>query len=170
MLRLLKERRSVTVVEFALIGPVLFLFIFAVLLAGVVQFWQLVLDDSVRNAAREIAIGIASSSSGIHGSADFVSAVCGEFGHAAPGCGSRLQYAVQGAQSFTGSAGITPATISAAGRLSLPATFSGIAVSAPFLVQVVYPIPIGIPLLPPGLLTLNGTPSLISAAAMVAEP
>ncbi len=167
--RFLEETRSVTAVEFALIGPVLFLFVFAILLTGVVQFWQVTLDDSVRNAAREVAIGAGGSSSGVHSGSDFVAAVCGEIGQAAPGCSSNLQYAVQGAPNFTGGA-ITPATISAAGQLSTTASFSGVMLSEPFLVQVVYPIPIHIPLLPLGLVTLNGTPSIISASAMVAEP
>jgi len=168
--KLLRETRSVTAVEFGLIGPVLFLFVFAIMLTGVVQFWQLTLDDSVRNAAREIAIGAGSSSTGIHSNSDFVNAVCGEFGQATPKCSSKLQYAVQGAANFTGSGGITPATINSAGQLSLTATFSGVTVSEPFLVQAVFPIPINIPLLPIGLVTLNGTNSIISAAAMVAEP
>jgi len=168
--RFVRETRSVTAVEFAIIGPVLFLFVFAILLTGVVQFWQLTLDDAVRNAAREVAIGASSSTSGAHSGSDFVAAVCGEFGLAAPGCSSNLQYAVQGAPNFTGSSGITPATISAAGQLSPAASFSGITVSEPFLVQVVYPIPISIPLVPLGLVTLNGTPSIISATAMAGEP
>ncbi len=168
--RFLQETRSVTAVEFALIGPVLFLFVFAILLTGVVQFWQLVLDDAVRNAGRGVAIGAASSSSGVHSGTDFKTAVCGEFGQAAPGCSSGLQYAVQGAPYFTGSGGVTPATISSAGQLSLPAAFAGVTVAEPFLVQVVYPIPISVPLLPAGMLTLNGTPSIISSVALVAEP
>ncbi len=168
--KFLRETRSVTAVEFGLIGPVLFFFVFAILITGVVQFWQLTLDDSVRNAAREIAIGAGSPTSGIHGSSDFVNAVCGEFGQATPNCKSKLQYAVQGAAYFTGSGGITPATINATGQLSLTATFSGVTVAEPFLVQAAFPIPISIPLLPLGMVTLNGTNSIISATAMVAEP
>lgn len=165
-----RETRSVTAVEFALIGPVLFAFVFAILLTGVVQFWQLTLDDAVRNAAREVAIGVGSASSGIHGGSDFIAAVCGEFGQAAPSCSTNLQYAVQGAPNFTGSGGIIPVTISAAGQMSQTGIFSGVTVSEPFLVQAVYPVPVSIPLLPLGLVTLNGTPSIVSAAALVAEP
>jgi Flp pilus assembly protein TadG len=166
----LRETRSVTAVEFGIIAPVLFLFVFLILLTGIVQFWQLTLDDSVRNAARQIGIGAGSSSSGIHSASDFVTSVCGEFGQAAPNCSANLQFAVQGAANFTGSGGITPATINTAGQLSLNATFSGITIGQPFLVQAVYPVPISIPLVPVGLVTLNGKPSIISAAAMVAEP
>lgn len=168
--RLWRETRSITALEFALIGPVLFLFLLAVLLSGVVQFWQLTLDDAVRNAARGIAIGIASSTAGIHDGPEFAAAVCGEFGLAAPACSTRLQYAVQGAPNFTGSGGITPARLNAAGQLSLAAAFTGITAGEPFLVQAAYPIPFSLPLLPPGLLTLNGTAAIVSAAALVAEP
>lgn len=168
--RFLHETRSITAVEFALLGPVLFTFTFAILLTGVVQFWQLTLDDAVRNAARAVAIGAGSAGSGDHSGSDFVSTVCAEFGAGAPNCTGKLQYAVQGAPNFTGSGGITPATINAAGQLSQTALFSGITVAEPFLVQAVYPVPISIPLLPIGMITLNGTRSLISAGAMVAEP
>ena len=124
----------------------------------------------MRNAARAVAIGAGSAGSGDHSGSDFVSTVCAEFGAGAPNCTGKLQYAVQGAPNFTGSGGITPATINAAGQLSQTALFSGITVAEPFLVQAVYPVPISIPLLPIGMITLNGTRSLISAGAMVAEP
>jgi hypothetical protein len=180
--KFLRETRSVTAVEFAMIGPVLFLLIFAILLLGVVQFWQLTLDDAVRNATREVALGAGGSGSGVDSAGGFANVLCKEFGQAAPGCvlgaqgtwtiqngGAALQFAVQGGPNFSGG-GITPMPISAAGQLPTPATYSGMAEGAPFLVQVVYPIPFSIPLVPMGLMTLNGTPSLISAAAMVAEP
>ncbi len=167
-LRLRRDTRSVTAVEFALIGPVVFLFLFAVLLTGVVQFWQLTLDDSARNAARLIAIGAGNAASGIHNGSDLVNSICGEFGVGAPSCAGRLQYAVQGAPTFA--SGIVPATVSASGNLSPNGTYTGIAVGQPFLLQVVYPVPISIPLWPMNLITLNGTNAIISAAALVAEP
>jgi Flp pilus assembly protein TadG len=168
--KLLRERRSVTAVEFALIGPVLFFFLLSIMLLGVAQFWQITLDDAVRNAARQVAIGAANTSAGVQSGPGFVTAVCNEFGQAAPNCGSTLQYSIQGAPSFTGSGGITPATLSAAGQLSPSSTFSGVTISEPVLVQAVYPLPISIPLVPMSLVTLNGTPVIVSAAALVAEP
>jgi Flp pilus assembly protein TadG len=168
--KLLGETRSVTAVEFALIGPVLFFFLFCIVLLGIAQFWQLTLDDAVRNATRQVAIGAANAGSGVHNSADFVTAVCSEFGQAAPNCSGALQFAVQGAPTFTGSAGITPATLNAAGQLSPGATFSGVTAGEPVLVQAVYPLPIAIPLVPMSLVTLNGTPSIVAAAALGAEP
>jgi Flp pilus assembly protein TadG len=167
---LLRERRSITAVEFALIGPVLFFFLFSILLLGIAQFWQLTLDDAVRNAARAVQIGAGTTSTGVQSGAGFVTAVCNEFGQAAPNCASTLQYAVQGGPSFTGSGGITPATLNANGQLSQTSTFSGITVSEPVLIQVVYPLPISLPLVPMSLVTLNGTPSIVAANALVAEP
>ncbi len=167
---LLRERRSISAVEFALIGPVLFFFLFSILLLGIAQFWQLTLDDAVRNAARAVQIGAGTTSTGVQSGAGFVTAVCNEFGQAAPNCASTLQYAVQGGPSFTGVGGITPATLNAAGQLSQTSTFAGVTVSEPVLIQVVYPLPITLPLVPMSLVTLNGTPSIVAANALVAEP
>jgi Flp pilus assembly protein TadG len=167
---LLREKRSISAVEFALIGPVLFFFLFSILLLGIAQFWQLTLDDAVRNTARAVQIGAGTTSTDVQSGAGFVAAVCNEFGQAAPNCASTLQYSVQGGPSFTGSSGITPATLNAAGQLSQTSIFSGITVSEPVLIQVVYPLPITLPLVPMGLVTLNGTPSIVAANALVAEP
>ncbi len=167
--KLLAETRSIAAVEFAMIGPVLFFFLFSILLLGIAQFWQLSLDDAVRNAARQVSIGAAITSAGVQNGSAFVTAVCNEFGQAAPNCSTTLQYSVQGAASFTGG-GITPATLNAAGQLSQTATFSGVTVSEPVLIQVVYPLPIALPLVPLGLVTLNGTPAIVTAVALVAEP
>ena len=168
--RLLRETRSVTAVEFALIGPVLFFLLFSIMLMGIAQFWQLTLDDAVRNAARQVVIGAGTTSAGVQSGSQFVTAVCNEFGQAAPNCGTTLQYAIQGAPTFTGSGGITPMPLSAAGQFSPATTFSGITASEPVLIQVVYPLPMAIPLVPMSLVTLNGTPAIVAANALVAEP
>jgi Flp pilus assembly protein TadG len=167
--KLIRETRSIAAVEFALIGPVLFFFLLSIMLLGIAQFWQLTLDDAVRNAARQVSIG-ATVSTGVQTGPGFVTAVCSEFGLAAPNCTGSLQYAIQGAPTFTGSGGITPATLNAAGQLSQISTFSGVAVSEPVLIQAAYPLPISIPLVPMSLVTLNGTSAIISASALVAEP
>lgn len=168
--KLLAETRSVTAIEFAMIGPVLFFFLFCILLLGVVQFWQLTLDDAVRNAARQVALGTGSTTTGDHNGSDFVGTVCNEFGAAAPSCSTNLQYAVQGAPTFSGTGGITPATLSAAGVLSPGATFSTLTTSEPVLIQAAYKIPISIPLVPLSLVTLNGTSAIVAAVATVTEP
>jgi Flp pilus assembly protein TadG len=93
--KFLTETRAATAVEFAMIGTVLFVFLFALLLMGVSQFWQMTLDDAVRNAARQVALGAESpSSSGDHSGSDFVASVCGEFGASVVNCSTNLQYSV----------------------------------------------------------------------------
>jgi len=164
------ETRSITAVEFALIGPVLFLLLLSIMLMGIAQFWQLSLDDAVRNAARQVAIGAGTTSAGVQSGSGFVTAVCDEFSQAAPNCSNALEYAIQGAPTFTGSGGITPMPLSTAGQFSPATTFAGVTAGDPVLIQVAYPLPITIPLVPMSLVTLNGTPSIVSATATVAEP
>jgi Flp pilus assembly protein TadG len=159
--RFLSDRRSTTAVELAVIAPVLFLFLLGILLMGVGQFWQLVLDDAVRNATRQVEIGNVGTGSA------FVTSVCNEFGLTISGCASTLQYSVQGAATFSA---ITPATVNSAGALSNPATFNGIAVNNPLLVQVAFVVPVSLLLIPESLITMNGTQSIISAVAGVNEP
>jgi hypothetical protein len=133
---------------------------------GIYQFWQLTLDDSVRNATREVQIGKVTN--GI----DFVTAICSEFGAATTNCGpGSIQYSVQAAGSF---AAITPATIGPNGILSNSSTFSGVSSSTAttpifLLVQVAYLAPFQIPLIPTGVATEDGTRAFLSAVATVME-
>ncbi len=166
--KFLTETRAATAVEFAMIGTVLFVFLFALLLMGVSQFWQMTLDDAVRNAARQVALGAESpSSSGDHSGSDFVASVCGEFGASVVNCSTNLQYSVQEAATFSA---ITPATVSADGTLTGANTFSNGVSNEPILVQVAFKLPFNIAFIPASLLTLNGTNALISAEAVVGEP
>ncbi len=188
MRRFWRERRSDTAVEFAMIGAAFFLLVFGVFVVSIDQFWQMTLDDAVRNATREIQVGKVTANS----NPGFVAVVCNEFGVAAPYCASTLQYSVQGGTSF---AGMTPATLNADGTLSGPYVVTGgaapsfngvtlttapaaatataaavVAVPQYLLVQVAYPLPFKILAVPSGVATENGTPSLYSAAATVMEP
>jgi Flp pilus assembly protein TadG len=166
--KFLTETRAATAVEFAMIGSVLFLFIFSILLMGLAQFWQMTLDDAVRNAARQVAIGSASTTSGDHTSSDFVASVCSEFGVSVTNCAANLQYSVQEAPTFTA---ITPASVTADGTLNGGSnTFFNTVSNEPILVQVAFKLPFNIPLAPASLLTLNGTQALISTEAVVGEP
>src|SRR5208282_99321 len=76
--RLLRETRSDTAVEFAIIGAAFFLFVFGIFVVSLDQFLQMTLDDAVRNAARQVQIGNVTTGS------QFVTSVCNEFGLAAP--------------------------------------------------------------------------------------
>ena len=174
--RFLRDKKAATAVEFALLGAAFFLFIFGIFVVSLDQFLQMTLDDSVRNAAREVEIGQ------ITDGGDFLTAVCNEFGIAAPYCTSTLQYSVQTSGYF---GGITPATLSAGGTLSPGNTFqvlnstlpipptpssAGVPGAAQFLlVQVAYPLPFKILAVPGGVATENGTPSLLSTVASAME-
>ena len=95
------------------------------------MFWQMTLDDAVRNATRQVQIGNVTTGSA------FVTAVCGEFGLVAPNCAGSLQYAVQGGAYF-GTGGITATSFSSAGNLGSPQTFTGVTATssgAPVLLQ-----------------------------------
>jgi len=183
--KLRRNKRADTALEFALIGSAFFLFIFIIFVVAIDQFWQMALDDAVRNVARQVAIGKVTATS----TPSFVTVVCNEFGIAAPNCSTTLQYSVQGGTSFSA---ITPATLTASGTLtgsavvtgSATPTFPGVTPTTPptvlpavthatpqfLLVQVAYPLPFKIPLLPGGVATENGTPSLASTVAMGMEP
>lgn len=165
--RLLRaDRRAVTAVEFAMIGPMVLLFFIGFLLMGVYQFWQLALDDAVRDAARQVETGHVTTGT------EFVNAVCAEFGDVAPCSSSNLSYEVQSASTF---GGITPATVSSStGQLSTSGTsFPTLAPPTnggqPLLFQVTYTPPLPLPpLLPYVMMTGNPSPSLVSAVALMA--
>jgi hypothetical protein len=146
----------------------IFLFIFSIFVVSIDMFWQMTLDDAVRNATRQVQIGNITSGPA------FVSAVCQEFGLAAPNCAGTLQYSVQGGP-YVGTGGIAATGFSLSGTLQAPQTFSGVTATtagAPILllVQVAYPLPLKILAVPGGVATENGTPSLYSAVATGMEP
>ncbi len=176
--RLLADRRADTAVEFALIGAAFFLLLTGIFAISIGQFWQMVLDDAVRNATRQVQIGSVKTGTA------FVSAVCAEFGIAAPGCTANLQYSVQSASSFSA---ITPATVNNAGTLSGGNKFAvSKTASTPtlttyntytttvapefLLVQVAYTLPFHFFAIPSGFVTENGTSAIISSVATDMEP
>jgi Flp pilus assembly protein TadG len=181
--RFLRETRSDTAVEFAMIGSAFFLFIFAIFVISIDQFWQMTLDDAVRNATRQVQIG-SNSPTGVTSGSQFRTAVCNEFGLAVPSCNStNLQFSVQSGPTF---GGLTPATLSSNGTLTPSSLFSVTPTTSPaaatessaavlgapqfLLVQVAYVLPFKILLAAGGVATENGTPALVSAVATVMEP
>jgi hypothetical protein len=165
-IRLLQsDRRCVTAVEFALVGaPALLLFIIFLLMC-VYQFWQIALDDAVRNVAIQIEFHNVTNSS------QFLSTICSEFGAVAPCDAGNLQFAVQTSGTFSD---ITPYTINSSTGAFVPAntsvfpTFAQPAVGGqPVLIQVTYKPLISIPLVANVVLTGNPSPSLVSATSFV---
>jgi len=159
------DRRATTTLELAMVGPAFFFMIMLILTISLDLFAQVLLDDSVRNAVREVQTGKVTNGG------QFASAVCGEFGAVASTCMTALQYDVQGGTQFSS---ITPATLAASGTLSTAANFSGInptATGAPvfILAQVAFLVPFEFVGTANGVLAENGTPALYSATATGAE-
>lgn len=153
-------------VEFAIVAPTFLLCLFAVLGAGLTAFYQHVLDDAVRDAARQVQIAGPAAASG----SGFVSAVCDELGMLASNCKSTLTYAVQGSASGGTFAALAPKSLNGSGQY--PNTFfsgNGFGPSMPVLVQAAYPIPFTLPFVG-NLLTGTQTGSVIAAAAVRSEP
>jgi hypothetical protein len=146
-----------------MVGTVLFMFLMSIFMMGIGQFWQLTLDDAVRNATRQI------ETTSVSNSTQFVTSVCNEFGLAITNCTTSLQYSVEIGPSF--SALGTPPTVNATGALAGGNQFTGVAAAGDaILVKVAFKMPVTIPLIPPAFVTENGTPAFISANAAMVEP
>ena len=153
--------------EYALIGPVYLAFLFAAFGVGLVGFYQLALDDAVRDAARQVQIyGPAATSK-----SNFVIAVCQTFGLLASDCATSLTYNVQASTAATGFAGLSPATLSSSGKFSnvFFTTTNPYAPGVNVLVQVSYPLPFTLPYIG-SLVTTTGTNSVVSTATVRVEP
>jgi Flp pilus assembly protein TadG len=163
--QLYRDERGSTAVEFAIIGSVLMLLLVGFLLMGIFQFWQMTLDDAVRDAARQIQKGTITTGP------QFVAAVCSEFGSVAPCNTANLQFEVQANTGIMTFGSISPATVSSVGALTPNGNFPTMPFSAtgtPVLVQVAYVVPVVVPLVPVVLETGNATDSLISSVALMA--
>ncbi|MGE4483272.1 TadE/TadG family type IV pilus assembly protein [Acidocella sp.] len=174
--KLFRQRKAATAVEFALIGSYTILFSMGFMMMGICQFWQMTLNDAVRNATRQLLLGNITSES------QFITSVCSEFGHVAP-CGSNsLQVEIQANTTGLTFAGITAASVNSSGQLSPNGGFPAMPFSTgpvPVLVQVAYHLPPWLDFLPylpfsgktiPALtvlLTGNPTSALISAEAVL---
>lgn len=162
-----RDRRAVVALEFALIGPVFMLFLFASLGVGLVGFYQVVLDDAVREAGRQLQIDGPAAASG----SNFVAAVCRTFGSLASNCAAGLTYNVQASAPAAGFAGLSPVALPANGQFSNAFFTSGTAYAANVnvLVQVSYPLPFTLPYIG-ALITATGTNSVLSTTTVRVEP
>ena len=161
-----RGRRASASLEFAIVAVPFFSFLFAIMGAGLDGFFQLTLDDAVRNAARQLQIDSSASASG----AGFAASVCSEFGLIAPACRSQLSYNVQSSSPSAGFASITPAALTSSGFY--PNTFmtgAAFADNVNVLVQVALPLPFRWPFFST-LMTGTGTPSIVATTSIRAEP
>lgn len=156
MREFLGDRKGAAAVEFAFVAPVFLLFVFFILDVGLGLFTQVVLDNAVASAARQIQIGSASASS----AAGIRSLVCAKTLSLVPSCKSNLQVWAGSGATF---GAITPPTLSSKGLSSQAFATGG--TGAYVLLEVAYPRPFSVPV-------LEGVRSqlIVSAVAFESEP
>jgi Flp pilus assembly protein TadG len=162
--RFLRSRSGVTMVEFALVGPLFLLLTFAIVDNGLVLFMQTVLDNATREAARQIEIGKVSLASDTDGTGLFKTTLCNNLGGLIP-CAS-LKWHVQ--SSTVSFASLNPAvTADSSGQM----TSTGFTPATPqsyVLVQVGYAQPYIIPALA-RISNSTGNLLLVSTVALQTE-
>jgi Flp pilus assembly protein TadG len=163
-LRWLRGTRASAVLEFAIVAPVFLLLLFAIFAAGLNGFYQLLLDDAVREAARQLQIAESASGSG----PSFVTAVCKEFGILSSNCAAGLTYNVQTNAPPATFASLVPLSMPGSGKFSN--VFPGqLPASNNVLIQVAYPLPFSLPYIGSAL-TLTGTNSIMAVTTVRMEP
>ena len=78
--RFLRSRSGVTMVEFAIVGPLFLLLTFAIIDSGLVVFTQSILDNATREAARQIRIGQVQMTGDTSGNGLFKRTLCKNLG------------------------------------------------------------------------------------------
>ena len=155
-------RRAVAALEFALVAPVFLLFLFAILGVGVLGLYQRVLDEAVRNAARQVQLGGPASQNG----ASLVAAICQEFTLDAA-CSTSISYYVQSNSNSSLWASIVPVALPSSGKYS--DGFQSCGANNNVLIQVAYPMPFLLPFI--GLaVTFTGTNSIVAVTTVRVEP
>ncbi len=164
-----RARSGSAAIEFAMIAPVLFLFLMGIIETGVIYFAGTALQNATDDAARLVRTGAASSFT----PAQFKSQVCNEMsgfiGTAL--CNANLQIDVRQFANFSGAS--YPGVTNADGSLN-PASMSYPGSLSPcqvVLVRTYYPWSIMTPLMQPLLQNMpNGQYLLSAAAAFRSEP
>jgi Flp pilus assembly protein TadG len=95
MQRFARDDEGVAAVEFAVVGSIFLLVVCVMFELGLLLFTQSVLNDAVRDGARLIRLGQASTS------APFIAKVCAKAGPLVPSCTTSLKYKVQAATAFS---------------------------------------------------------------------
>lgn len=152
-------------VEFAIVGPLFIALLLAILGVGIDGFFQLVLDDAVRAAARQVQIlGPASANGGA-----FATAVCNELGIVTTParCTSNLTYNMQTNTPPANFADLQPIAMPPNGQL--PNVFPAVTGNSQVLIQVAYPLPMYVPFVSAAM-TLNGTNSILATTTVFTEP
>jgi Flp pilus assembly protein TadG len=164
-----RSRAGTAAIEFAMVAPVFFLFIFGTIETGVIYFAGTALQNATDDAARMVRTGQAVGMT----AAQFKSQICGEVSGliSATTCSTNLQIDIR--QFSTFSAASYPSVTNANGSLNTgamqyPATLEPCEV---VLVRAFYPWSIITPLMQPLLENMpNGQYLLSAAAAFRSEP
>jgi Flp pilus assembly protein TadG len=164
-----RGRSGSAAVEFAIIAPVLFLFLFGIIETGVIYFAGTALQNATDDAARMVRTGEASAFT----VAQFKAQVCSEMSGfvSTAQCTSNLQVDVEQYASFSGAT--YPTVTNANGSLNTAAmSYPGaLAPCEVVLVRAFYPWSIMTPLMQPLLQNMpNGQYLLSAAAAFRSEP
>jgi Flp pilus assembly protein TadG len=150
------DRGGATAVEFAFIGPLFLLLVLASIEFGIQLMTQMDLDNATEAAARQVALGAATSNS------NFVTDVCSSVSVLIPNCSSSLQVHVTAGSTF---AGLSAATVQG-GKLT-PSSFTPGTYQSDVLVQVAYTRPYDIQWLAA---MFGQTPTVLSTVAVQNEP
>jgi Flp pilus assembly protein TadG len=154
-------------IEFAMVAPVLLLFLFGVIETGVIFFAESILQNATSDTARQIRTG---QLSGTLTASQIVSSVCSEVDGLITNCSTALQVDLRAYTSFTGAS--YPSVSNANGSINTGAlTVQSTSDCAIVLLRTFYAWPITTPLMKPFLQTgSTGTAVLTSAAAFRTEP
>ena len=164
--RALLCHRGAAIVEFALVLPVFLLLLFGIFGFALTALYQHLLDDAVRDAARQIQMATTASSS----SSSFVNVVCTRLSMLSSTCKTNITYSVKASTVSAGFSGLSVEPLSGSGTYS-NSFFSGapFATNVPILIQVAFPMPFSIPFLGVAA-TLTQTSSITAVASVRAEP
>lgn len=151
------DKRGAVAVEFAFVLPVFLTFVFFILNIGLALFTQVVLDNAVDAAARQIQIGTPNAAT----SAALKTFICSKTFSLIPSCTTNLQVYLGASTSF---GGLTSPVLSAS--TITPATYTLGGTNSYQLLEVAYLRPFATPLL------FNGDSSemIVSASAIEVEP
>lgn len=154
-------------IEFAMIAPVLFLFIFGTIETGVIFFAQTMLQNATADTARQIRTG---QLSGTLTASQIRSNVCSEVDGLITNCSAGLQVDLRAFTSFTGAS--YPSVSNADGSINSGALqVQSTSDCSIVLLRTFYAWPIMTPLMKPFLQTgSTGTSVLTSSAAFRTEP
>jgi len=154
-------------IEFAMVAPVLFLFIFGTIETGVIFFAQTMLQNATADTARQIRTG---QLSGTLTASQIRNNVCGEVNGLITNCTAGLMVDLRAYTSFTGAS--YPSVSNADGSINTGAlTVQATSDCAIVLLRTFYAWKIMTPLMTPFLQTgSTGTSILTSSAAFRTEP